>query len=399
MTRDLILNSLTGIIEAAAFSLGRMTKIISNEYLQQCKKKSASNLQKLLTKFEREITCDRIQSSLTGEIRGTRGLMIMAHHIIKNHPPFLAKFINRILVTSNEISFAADIQPIHLHLLSILVKDAELVGEMRQNYDKILLATFRKYKETSDFIFQNALLQIIGNLTPKISNQKRNAIDESELPDYEHKSVSVYEFYVKFNLVFVSALNDLKNYAFGKENFSRTYIIILLEIFSNFELRQPSEAIGSETYCDIFEILLGDRCEKIRVLAAKCLVFWMPLWMIPNRYLSIVSKIFNKNQNLAHANVIVVRNLIQRYEASTRFVTADRYEKREFLKDFENIYETIKDSSFPDNFYVRFYFYDLLLFMGFKMSDEIVMRTLDETTIKSNVGYSLWREKIMEKSS
>lgn len=325
----------------------------------------------------------------------------MAHHIIRNHPPFVKFLMERLLVLVEiksfhdtlEIKYAGDVLPIHLHLLAVVVKDAELVGEMRKYYNFILLATFRKYKETTDFIMQNALLQIIGCLTPKISNQKRHAIDESELPDYEHKSISAFEFYVKITYAFRVAVYDFE---LNMSNLSQTYIIILLQIFSNFEYRRPFESYSEvDRFGEACEKLLSHNCEKIRLLAAKCYAQWQLPENIPKIVIETLRNMFNGNQNLAHASIIASRLLIQRYEASIKFVGA--FEKENFLKDIRkniNKFSKEKFSSFPNNFYLRCFFIDFLMFIGFTLKDDIVQRTINESTIRSKVGYNLWMEKI-----
>lgn len=328
--------------------------------------------------------------------------MIMAHHIIKNHPPFLKFLMERLLVTvkiksfydTKEIRFADDVHPIHLHLLAVLLKDAELVGEMRKHYDFILLATFRKYKETTaDFIMQNALLQIIGCLTPKISNQKRHALDESELPDYEHKSIGAYDFYVKMTYSFRMALYDLENF---RDTLPNTYIIILLEIMSNFEYRRPIEYWSEvHRFTTVFIKMLSHRCEKIRLLSAKCFAHWHLPETLPAVIEKTISRIFSSDQNFSHANIVACRHLIQRYEASIKFV--EKFDKENFLAYIREKIVKIsneKISKFPESFYLRCYFIDFFNFIGFSISDEIIKRLMNEKGINSNVGYSLWREKV-----
>lgn len=338
---------------------------------------------------------------MTGEIRGTRGLLIMAHHIIRNHPKFVESLMDRLLdlveiktfFDTLKIKFACDVLPIHLHLLAEIVKDTELVGAMRRYYDFILLATFRKYKETTDFITQNALLQVIGCLTPKISNQKRHAIDESsEMPDYEQKSINAYEFYVKIPNAFRVAVYDL---VVNGISLSPTYVLILMQIFSNFEYRRPFEYCTEiDQTSEICEQFLKHRCMKVRLLAAKCYAQWQLHENIPQIIFKTIQGMFSEDQNLAHARIIACRFLIQRYEASIKFV--ETFEREKFLNGLrEKINEVSaeKSSTFPQSYYLRCYFMDFLMFIGFKLNDDIVQRTVNEST-RLNFGYNLWREKI-----
>ncbi|KAL7022681.1 hypothetical protein ACKWTF_012344 [Chironomus riparius] len=394
-----------GVIEASSQSLGVITKIVSSEFIQQCDRSSnsAKNLQKLLIMLKRELDCGKRHASKTGEIRGSRGMVLMSHLIVRNHPPFIKFLMERLLKLkeiksfndTQEIKFAHDIKPIHVHLLAIIVKDSELVEDMLPYYDYILIATFRAYKESNDFVMQNALLQIIGSITPKISNHKRHNIEESDKPRYDSKAISVYEHYVKFTYAFRIALFDLEN---NHNDLSQTYIIILLEILSNFEIREPYEYWSEmDRMGDAFKKLIYHPCEKIRVLAAKCYA----QWHLPHQMLKVLKDkiryIFREDPNLSHGSIVAVRYMIQRHEASIQFVRD--FNKEEFLmKMRKKVSESFQQSYsvVPKNFYLRCYLFDFLMFIGFKFSDGLVQELMNEENVTSTIGYHLWRKKIQE---
>ncbi|XP_070505603.1 uncharacterized protein [Chironomus tepperi] len=397
-----------GAIEASSQSLGAITKIISSEFIQQCDRNSnaAKNLQKLLIILKHELDCGKRHASKTGEIRGSRGLVLMSFLIVKNHPPFIKFLMERLLnlkeiksfYDTQDIKFAYDIKPIHVHLLALIVKDSELVEDMLPYYDYILIATFRAYKESKDFVMQNALLQIIGSLTPKISNHKRHNIEESDKPRYESKAISVFEHYVKFTYAFRIALYDFEN---NLKDLSQTYIIILLEILSNFEVREPFEYWSEmDRMGEAFKKLIDHPCEKIRVLAARCYA----QWHLPHKMYKVINDkiryIFREDPNLAHGSIIAVQYMIQRYEASVQFV--EDFNKEEFLmkmrekvsKSFRQSYSVI-----PKNFYLRCYLFDFLMFIGFNFSDGLVQELMNEDNVNSTIGYPLWRKRIQESIS
>ena len=396
-----------GVIEASSQSLGSITKIVSSEFIQQCDRNSnaSKNLQKLLIMLKHELDCGKRHASKTGEIRGSRGMVLMSHLIIRNHPPFIKFIMERLLnlkeiksfYDTQEIKFAHDIQPIHVHLLAIIVKDSELVEDMLPYYDYILIATFRSYKKSNDFVMQNALLQIIGSITPKISNHKRHNIEQSDKPRYESKAISVYEHYIKFTYAFRIALFDFEN---NLNELSQTYIIILLEMLSNFEVREPYEYwTEMDRMGDAFKKLIDHPCEKIRVLAAKCYA----QWHLPHKMLKVIKDkiryIFREDPNLSHGSIIAVQYMIQRYEASIQFV--QDFNKGEFLmKMREKVSESFQQSYsvVPKNFYLRCYLFDFLMFIGFDFSDSLVQELMNEGNVTSNIGYHLWRKKIQEYS-
>lgn len=396
-----------GVIEASSQSLGVITKIVSSEFTQQCDRNSiaAKNLQKLLIMLKHELDCGKRHASKTGEIRGSRGMVLMSHLIVRNHPQFVKFLMERLLILkeitsfydTQDIKFAYDVKPIHVHLLAIILKDSELVEDMLPYYDYILIATFRAYKESNDFVMQNALLQIIGSITPKISNHKRHNIEESDKPRYESKAISVFEHYVKFTYAFRIALFDFEN---NLNNLSQTYIIILLEILSNFEVREPYEYWSEmDRMGDAFKKLIFHPCEKIRVLAAKCYA----QWHLPHKMMNVIKDkiryIFREDPNLAHGSIIAVQYMIQRYEASIQFV--QDFNKEEFLmKMREKVLESFQQSYsvVPKNFYLRCYLFDFLMFIGFNFNDRLVQELMNEDNITSNIGYQLWRKRIQEYS-
>lgn len=393
-----------GSIEAASSSLGVITKVVSSEFFKQCDRDSESskNLQKMLIKLKHEIDCGKRFASKTGEIRGSRGYLLMSHLIIKNHPSFLKFLMNRMLIVTEiqsfddtqKIKFANDILPIHLHLLALLVKDGELVEDMLKYYDFILIATFKAYKESKEFVMQNALLQIIGSITVKISNHKRHCIDEAQISHYESKSISVYEYYVKITYAYRIALFDLER---NLDDLPQPYVIILLEIFSNFEYRRPLEYYTEmDRIKYIFETLLSHSCEKIRDLAARCFAQWHLPKDMPKIINDRVRYIFSDNLNLAHGSIVAVRHMIQRYEASVKFV--GDFDKQELMKKpMKKVLDSAKlCTAMPANFFLRYHLLDFLLFLGFSFNDDVVQRLLDESNVTSKIGYSLWRDKVKE---
>jgi hypothetical protein len=392
-----------GVVESASNVIGHITKIISTRFSQQSTRSSptAMNLQRLLITLKHEIDCGKRHASKTGEIRSKRGSLQMAHNIIRGHSAFLKFLIKRVLVTKDvqtfydtqDIQYAGDVQPIHLHLVACLLKDSSLVEEMVKYYDIILLATFKSYKESKDFIIQNALLQIIGNITPKIANHKRHAIDDTMLLHYEAKAISVYEFYVKLTYSFRVALFDLET---NFSQLSQTYIIILLEIFSNFEHRKPQE-FSSEmervTMC--FEKLIEHPNEKIRTLAARC----YSQWHLPKDLPAVIKEktkcMFSTDPNLAHGSVVAVRHMVDRYEASVKHIRD--FDRDEFLREIRVICATSSHSKIAKSFYLRSFVLDFLLFLGFSFNDNLIeMILMDESNVDSKIGYSLWRQKINE---
>lgn len=391
-----------GAIEAASETLGRITKIVSKQFSKLCNKTTdgARNIHAILVTLKREIDCGKRSTITTGDMRCTRGLILMAHKIIANHPPFLRFLMEALLETpaiesfwdTKLIRFRHDVKPIQLHLLAFLLKDSDLLEEMLRHLDFILLATFEAYKASTDFVMANALLQVIGSIVPKISNQKV----ECGMERYEPKAVTVYEFYVKFTYAFRIGLFDLKH---DRSKLSRPYIIILLEIFSNFEHRNPGEHCAEiEQLRETFQDLMFHECEKIRLLAGRCFAQWLSvdgemLEIIKNEVLAI----FDADGNRIHSTVKYLRTMIERYESCVMFI--GDFDSAAFKSTVRHkIAKKFKEKSFVGaiNFYIRQHLLDFLLFLGFPFEHEVVQSLMVEKGLKSHFGYNSWVQKVKE---
>lgn len=404
-----------GVIDSASSALGPIARLVSTQFSKLIGKttEAGKNLHGLLVTLKHEIDCGKRPFSETGDIRSSRGLIVMAHKIISNHPPFLRFLMESLLVLhpinrfedTQSIRFDDNIKPIQLHLLATLIKDGDLAEEMLKYYDFILLATFKAYKESKDFVMNNALLQIVGAIVPKIANQKSHVMAQEDEPIvvYEAKAVTVYEFYVKFTYSFRVGLLDLDC---KLRSLSTTYIIILLEIFSNFEYRNGVEVWSEiERMPEVFKGLMRHSCEKIRFLAAKCYAQWRK---VDDDMLALikseVNEVFSSDGNLVHSTIHSVRFMKLRYESNVKFVKSFNFD--DFV--FESTLRTQLLDSFEgnerkfiaaDNFYIRYHLLDFLTFLGFSFDSEIVESLMMEKGLQSHLGYEMWSQKVKELST
>lgn len=398
-----------GAIDSGSTAIGKITKIIAKRYSTFCKKTSSDskNLHTLLVTLKREIDCGVRPSSDCGDIRSSRGLIVMSYQIISNHPPFLKFLMEKLLVIpiissfddTQRIQFIPKIKPIQLHLLAMLIKSGDLVETMLKQYDYILVATFKMYKESKDFVVINALLQLVGAIVPKIANQKSHLMSQKddEASQYEPKAVTVYEFYVKFTFSFRIALYDLD---VELHSLSTTYIIILLEIMSNFEHRNEGEHWSEmERMANVFEELRDHDCEKIRFLAAKCEAQWQEVDKeISGTIERNVPRVFSNNSNIVHYTVHYVRFMIQRFESCVNCVKA--FDSEEFKKTLRAViakeFESSQGFIGAQNFYIRYHLLEFLLFLGFQFQHDVVQSLMFERGLTSHLGYKLWADKLKQ---
>lgn len=394
-----------GVIDSASRAIGRITKMISDEYSKLWRKQSMAgkNLHSLLVTLKGETDCGKRES---GDARSARGVMVMAHKIINSRPPFLKFLVENLLVIvplkrfedNFQIKFCDNIKPIQLHLLAALIRDGDLVEEMLRFYDLILLATFKAYKESKDFVVENALLQIIGAIVPKLANQKRHLMgeDDSVPIRYEPKAVTAYEFYVKATYAFRVALYDMTHQG---EPLSTTYTIVLLEIFSNFEYRYPGENWSEiEAMRDIFRRLMFHQCDKVRLLAGKCFSQWHDN---KDGMLKIIKDdlelLFSSDGNVVSSTAHCLTLMIQRYESNVKFVTRfDIAEFKSLLRD--KISKKFATQKFvgANNFFIRYHLFDFLMFLNFTFNNEVVQSLMIEEGLTSHFGYKMWSEKMKQ---
>ena len=397
-----------GIIDSASTAIGSITKIVSNEYSKYCNKTTepAKSFHKLLVLLKGEIDPGKRPSS--GDIRSSRGLIVLAHKIITNHSSFLRFPMESLLEVSSEVvltvesqtsvKFIKNIKPIQLHLLAALIKDGNLVEGMLKHYSLILLSTLKAYKESTDFVVINALLQIIGAIIPKISNQKRHIMmgDEAAELNYESKAVTVQEFYFKFPHVFKMGMDDLEN---TNSKFPTTYIIILLELFSNFENRnaavpEPGMMIRGPL---IFLEFFSHSCEKIRFLSAKCFAQYIKIDETPELIkTNHIPQLFSSDANFVHSTIYAIRFMIQRYESNVKFVESFSSDKFMFSlrKETLNLFEEYdREFKGAHNFYIRYHLLRFLIFLGFSFNDDIIKRLNNENGLKSHFGYKMFAQE------
>jgi hypothetical protein len=197
---------------------------------------------------------------------------------------------------------------------------------------------------------------------------------------------------VKFQSIFyTSTTSDLT-----KSSVSNDYVIILLEILSNFEHRgENSMSAVIKELLEIFEQLMAHRCDKIRILAGRCFALYSEindktLQTIKDK----VSLLFSPDPNIVHSTAFTLRFMIQRYENCTRFVTD--FNPAAFKSDLKvkisNIFTTQNFHAL--NFFVLYHLLDLLLFLDFSKDDEVVRLLLKETNLKNHFGYKLWNDKV-----
>lgn len=282
-----------------------------------------------------------------------------------------------------------------------MITDSELVQRMIVFYDNILVSTFAGLKNSRDFVMINALLQLIGAIIPKLARQKQQLTGgSSRMLEYEPKSITIYEIYVKLTYSYRVALFDLK---FQGKLLPRIYIIVLLEYLSNFEMKILYDHWHEiSTMSEILEEYMESNCSTIRLLAVKCFAQWH---IIDDRMPQIINKkvlqIFSANENYSLSCIFCVRFMLNRFENCMTNV-------RKF--DMQSILLSVRNSiniefcrsklpSTPSGYY-KGHLIDFLLSVGF-VGDEKIIAFLASDEInkyRNSFGHKKYLSKLNELS-
>lgn len=381
-----------GAIEAAREAIGKVTRYISENLRNQ----KRENTERIFIENMRKLNeCIFYDYNKVRDIRAARGLMFMVHEIIANHPQFFEKFMS--LVLTEEMTFSATIHPLQLHILAKLIKDSKITNSVMTKYDKILFATIQLFKTAKEYVIINGLLQVLGSLVPKISIQKRHIIEndietKEDLINsaYEHKDVSVRNFNTRFQNMSSVVKKDLALEANSIGALPQIYIIVILQILSAFENSYPSLEEVDEILKILFK-LMHHRCEKIRMLSAKCASLWIEERAESSQLIeSSIMNLFTSNENLQIATTrFLTLSILRFYHSVVIEASSLLFNLRSIIR--LKVSQLCFESS---SFYVRCYLLDFLLFIGFGKDDDIIIKLKCSANAKVFHGYNLWREKI-----
>lgn len=236
----------------------------------------------------------------------------------------------------------------------------------------------------------NALLQLIASIFPKVANRKQQSVTTEKM-EYDPKPISFYEIYAKLPDSFDLALNDLLE----PETLPASYIIVLLEYFSNFEHRLFWDVLRDvEKLAGAFENLMKNSNHKVRYLASRC--FAQSLEMSQQLAPQInkqIATVFDEDENLAHSSIVAVTFMLKRYVTCNKFLNDNSKFYFEQIRDiFQNSHKKILQGS--SSFYYRSCLLDLLIYVGFQFTDDLVQSLMFGMKIKNQFGYNVWKQKI-----
>lgn len=292
------------------------------------------------------------------------------------------------------MKFVEGIKPLHIHQLTSLIKDSNLLEQIIPYLDEIIVATFHAFKDHQDWSMRNSLLQLIGAIIPKISNQKQNYIVQDNL-DYEPKNISIYENYVKLTYAFRTALFDLR---YKREELSSTYLVILLEYFSHFEFRNFMEYYAEIDSLGIaFKELLNSSTNKIRFLASKCFAQFQDLnGKICDEIVRKIESLFALyDENFGHSCILSVLFMLRRLETCSQHMH-NNFNRNEFFEKLRGIFRAkyLELMKRKCTYYFRSYLLDLLVYLEFEFEDKVVQDLMFCWQAKNNIGFCVFKEKL-----
>lgn len=254
--------------------------------------------------------------------------------------------------------------------------------------------------------FRNAALQLFGAIVPKIVGQSQYFINPKIA--WEPVNTSYNDIITKMIGIHTHILHVIDCH----KSFDKSSVLLV----SVLELLSRVEVIGQfEDICILRTHLfsmISFASEKIRNLAAKSLARFHEFFEIPNAIDHLLPQLFRTtSENSKHGIVISILYLLQKYESDVRFtgsasnvIDLFKYTKTLVISNFEGQ---------TSSYYVRCYLLNLLLFIGFDIFDNVVLKITFEcenVTCREDVdrhlihldaefkcnqfGFDVWKQKI-----
>ncbi|KNC31546.1 hypothetical protein FF38_12778 [Lucilia cuprina] len=384
-----------GAIESAGVAIGKLTKAITSHLDEDTEE---FNLLHLCLQQLYEVK----ESNVSTTRRGA-GFSIMFLHVVKNEDhrgrPILKRAVENLLNPNLKSKDAeADIncdrlEALYLHFLCVLVRDTELREAMSKYYNEIMMAAVKQI-DNPEWTVCNAALQLFGALVPKIVGQKQANEFENPLP-WEPSEVTFSEINRKLPKACVYILN----YCLAEKSSTRS-IILFLEFLHKVEYIYKGileEQNPVYNYRQLMWSLLQHNAEKVRKLAAKCLIRAHEFRVeLPEMLQQITSMIFSvKNENFFEGLVYTLQEgILKLQHESKHIIAATLYQQLE-QQIKQNLQETFPSKCLSYKFFTLCKLWDLLkLLQHYQLMEQLKVLAQPQNKVDKMLGYDLWLERI-----
>lgn len=193
---------------------------------------------------------------------------------------------------------------------------------------------------------------------------------------------------------------------------SSVLLVSVLELLSRVEVIGQLDEI--RVLRAHFLTMLTFDSEKIRNLAAKTVARFHEFYEIPNTIDDLLPQLFRAtSENNKHGIVMSISYLLQKYESDVRY-TGNKSNATDLFRHTKSLVSSHFNEQFTSSsYYVRCYLFNLLLFIGFDIFDDVLVKItfecehikcpddveqhlihLDAKYKYSQFGYDLWKQKI-----
>nr|XP_029715577.1 LOW QUALITY PROTEIN: uncharacterized protein LOC109397820 [Aedes albopictus] len=392
-----------GAIEATGVAFGRVIKkictlkgrlVVRNDH----RNRQAKSIVELAEKIFRTLIRLELQGN---DFRRCRGYLWMIHNFIKGDTDnnaersYLRIYIevNRLpLFQSGIIAEATDkISVIQLHQLNLMVREATLNETILEYIDDLMIIALERFKST-DWPIRNAALQLYSSIVTKLVGQRQQCSD----PDCDWLPVYVSLNELIFKLVKANKyiLKELRS----TDRVSTPFLILVLEFLSKVEYRVYN-VLGQKSiiveYRSLMWRYLRHENDQVRTLAATCFTQLHDFYdEIPRLMENLIICFFTarRNENFRYGLLKVIQFMVRKRLSNARLVFGKEFDREEYLEQLRHLVTKYcpLDDGIRASYRLRCHLLDLLLYLGFKRMDSVVVDQVFNRLAPNNFGLNVY---------
>ncbi|XP_062540045.1 uncharacterized protein LOC134207967 [Armigeres subalbatus] len=335
------------------------------------------------------------------DFRRCRGYLWLIHSFIKSdlnnnaERSYLRIYIeiNRLPLYQPTMTVEAieKISVIQLHQLNMMVREATMNEIILEYIDDLMMIALERFKST-DWPIRNAALQLYSSIVTKLVGQRQQCSDSdcNWLPVY----VSLNELIFKLVKTNKYILKELRS----TERVSTPFLILVLEFLSKVEYRcynvLGQKSIIAEYRAMMWRYLRHEN-DQVRTLAATCFTQLHDFYEeIPRLMENLIICFFTarKNENFRYGLLKVIHFMVRKRMTNARLVFGKEFNGEEYLVQMRQyiVKYCVLDDGVKASYRLRCHLLDLLLYLGFKKMDAVVVDQVFNRLAQNNFGLNVY---------
>ncbi|XP_021694480.1 uncharacterized protein LOC5574533 [Aedes aegypti] len=392
-----------GAIEATGVAFGRVVKKICALKERLVVRNDHRNRQaKLIVELAERTFRTLIRLDLQeNDFRRCRGYLYMIHNFIKAdlnnnaERSYLKIYIevNRLPLCQPGMTTEAieKITVFQLHQLNLMVREATLNEKILEYIDDLMIIALERFKST-DWPIRNAALQLYSSIVTKLVGQRQLCSDSNcdWLPVY----VSLNELIFKLVKANKYILKELRS----TERVSTPFLILVLEFLSKVEYRMYN-VLGQKSIIVEYRTLmwryLRHENDQVRTLAATCFTQLHDFYEeIPRLMENLIICFFTarRNENFRYGLLKVIQFMVRKRVTNARLMFGKEVDREEYLEQLRQMIAKycVLDDGLRASYRLRCHLLDLLLYLGFKRMDAVVVDQVFNRLAPNNFGLNVY---------